>query len=674
MVRKIAALLLVLFVCAEGMSQSETVAELKKKLQQESCPGAKISLLISLLKAEASGDPQGAIKYGLQAVALASKNHNQKLLADSYHHLGAAYQLSGDYKTAAHYNDKAVRIREVIRDSLGLSHSFNSIGNLYNYLSDYSKAIEFYQNSLSIASKISDKQGMSRALNNIGHVYQSQDSIKKAIQYYVRALAIKKDIGDQVGYTISIINLGELYIKEGKLQKAISYLQEGKAIALGTNHQRNLGYVYRGLAEAHRMKGDIRKATACALHSLEISRKQRSPFEIQQSVEMLHKIYQQKGDLAQAHHYLSLLVAYKDSLHNQAVHKQVEELRIKYESEKKEKQNLQLKAERDRQLSELRNQKIVIYLTGALVFTFAALAIVLFRGMRKLSRLSRSLAEKNKQISKRNKQLIKASRTLKKQAIRLQEQKKLLEKSNHIKDRLFYILADDLRGPLLALKGLLPLIRQNEVTEEEKGWLLDMVAAGQQNVLELINNLLFWAKSQMPGQGARPEPVNLGLLVRQSMLGLQSQAARKNIQLANTVGNQAIVFADAEMTKLVLRNLISNAIKFCRSGDNVEVSARTDGKFFTISVQDTGVGIAARNQSRLFSSTGFTSMGTANERGSGLGLQLCRDFVSLNGGQIWVESEPGRGSTFLFTLPTAPESPAAETLKAEALENELAVR
>lgn len=620
---------------------------LTKKLQQTTDPNERVEVLNDLVKVVASKDPQAAIGYGKQALELAESGKDQKLLADAYHNLGAAYQLSGDYKAAADHNYRAVQIRETIGDSLGLCTSYNNIGNINNYLASYDKALTFYLKSLNIAKKIRNKEAISRALNNIGYAYQVQEKVEKAIDYYEQALPIKEEIGDKVGYTVSLINLGDLYMKAGELKKATDYLQKGLATAQETDHQLNMGYAYRGLAEAFQQSENLAKAADYALLSLEISEKQQSYFEIKQSLDVLNGIYLQAGNLSKAHEYLTLSSAYKDSIHNENARQQIEDLQVRYESEKKEKENLKLAADRDLQLTRLNSQTRITYLIGALLLTFAILTFVLFRGKRQLRRLSASLVRKNEEIST-------SAEVLRQQAVQLQEQKEQLEKSNSIKDKLFSIIAHDLRSPMVNLKGLLPLLRKGAVPEERKDMFLDMIEENQQSTLWLMDNLFQWARAQMDGEGASPVAVNLSQLAGENIKLLQAQAAGKAIRLESTIGEDAVVYADLEMTKLVLRNLISNAIKFCKQGDSVVVSAARAEGFIVTSVTDTGIGIPENVRGRLFDGSNFTSKGTANEKGSGLGLQLCKDFVERNGGLIWVDSQPGKGSSFQFKLPLVP--------------------
>ena len=653
MIKKAILLFWVLFLPFMCFPQQTVVQELKKELEQTTDPEAKIKVLNGLVRTLAANSPHEAIAYGLESVELAESCSNQALLANSYHNVGAVYQLLGNYRIAADYNYKALEIRETIGDSLGICTSYNNIGNINNYLEAYPKALLFYQKSLAIARRIKNQEAISRALNNLGYSYQLQKNLKKSLHYYHKALKIKEEIGDKTGQTVSLINIGDLHVQSGNIRKGIGYLEKGLALAQETDHQLNAGYALRGLAEAYQKEGNLAKATAFARSSLEVARQQSSFFEIKNAADVLNSIYLQAGDFEKAHEYLTLSSTYKDSLHNESSRRQIEELQVKYESEKKEKENIKLLTEQELQLKELRNQKKIIYLIVALLFTFALLAIVLYKGKQQFRRLNKRLTQKNEKISRSRQKLSTQKAALKLQASQLQEQKTLLEKSNHVKNKLFSIVAHDLRSPLVSLSNMIQLLRKGAIPDHQKERFLELVEAEQQNALWLIDNLFIWAKSQMSGASAAPVPLNLHKLTNENIKLLQPQANKKAIRLENAISLGVTAFADKEMVKLVLRNLISNAIKFCIPGDSIRISANTEeNDYIVVSVRDTGVGIAPDNLKRLFNSN-FTSKGTSNEKGSGLGLQLCKDFIELNGGKIWVESEPGKGSNFLFTVPAA---------------------
>ncbi len=233
-------------------------------------------------------------------------------------------------------------------------------------------------------------------------------------------------------------------------------------------------------------------------------------------------------------------------------------------------------------------------------------------------------------------------------------QKARLEKLNELKDRLFMIISHDFRSPLHSLKGLIVLLNDHEfVSPEEFKTLLRGLRQNVDQTYDLLENLLIWAKSQMKGARMKPERLQLSDLIGQNIALLRAMAENKDIRMHHEVGDTIVVCADADMIRLVIRNLITNAIKFTGSPGEICVKAVDNADHVVIAVQDNGIGMDEEKRAHIFGGIQNSSSGTRKEKGTGLGLMLCKEFVEKNGGSMWMESEPGKGSTFYFTLPSA---------------------
>jgi signal transduction histidine kinase len=229
-----------------------------------------------------------------------------------------------------------------------------------------------------------------------------------------------------------------------------------------------------------------------------------------------------------------------------------------------------------------------------------------------------------------------------------------LEQLNQVKDKFFSIISHDLRSPMNALSGILNLMdKGNNISQEEFSRLSKELKTQFNHTKTLINNLLDWALLQMDKLKIQQEKIDVHALV-DSNATLVTSLQVKEIKVINKVLPSTIAIGDTNMINLVMRNLMTNAIKFSETGAAVEVSAKEEGGNYIISVKDHGVGINPEVQRLLFEKTsGYSTRGTANEKGTGLGLILCKEFVERNGGKIWFESEQGKGSTFHFTVKKA---------------------
>ena len=233
----------------------------------------------------------------------------------------------------------------------------------------------------------------------------------------------------------------------------------------------------------------------------------------------------------------------------------------------------------------------------------------------------------------------------------LKTQSEELQNLNQLKDKMFSIIAHDLRGPIVNLKEIMSLFDQKIISEEELKSHLPLINADVKATASLLENLLFWSRTQLKGERIHPTSINLHLLSIVQVNLLSSQIQDKSLSIINNIPENAIVYADKNMVELVLRNLISNAIKYCHPNNQITLSSSIKGDFYITEIADTGVGIDKDNISKLFGMNNFSTAGTHSEKGTGLGLLLCKEFVEKNGGKIWVRSELGKGSAFSFSLP-----------------------
>jgi len=236
----------------------------------------------------------------------------------------------------------------------------------------------------------------------------------------------------------------------------------------------------------------------------------------------------------------------------------------------------------------------------------------------------------------------------------LRESEKRLSQLNTTKDKFFSIIAHDLKSPFHSIIGFSEILKNDarniDISAIEN--YASIINDSATQTLRLLENLLDWARMQQGSFAFSPRMLVLSELVKDVLVPVEDQAQRKNIGLHNHIQKNIILEADENMLKAIFRNLISNAVKFTKSGGSVSIAAQTLENEIKISVTDNGISISNENMKKLFSiDSNFTTRGTEKEKGTGLGLILCKEFAEKHGGKIWVESEEGRGSTFSFALP-----------------------
>jgi signal transduction histidine kinase len=285
----------------------------------------------------------------------------------------------------------------------------------------------------------------------------------------------------------------------------------------------------------------------------------------------------------------------------------------------------------------------------ALSFIFYGLILV----KNEATRYQFSILRKNAALRKKNSEIKQQKHEIGEKAKLLKVQKQKLSELNGVKDKLFSVVAHDLRAPLYGLRHLFSSMQHYNLPAEEVKAKLPQVVTDVNHTIGLMENLLHWAKSQMNDNAVKIVTVDMALLVESTLKQVAQQAAAKHIYIENKAQQPVLVFGDRDMICLVLRNLLSNAIKFTPQGGYIEIGTQEQNAFVQVYVQDTGIGISAAALQKINARNYYTTTGTASESGTGLGLMLCKEFLAKNGGHLTIESKEGHGSVFSFTIPRA---------------------
>lgn len=292
-------------------------------------------------------------------------------------------------------------------------------------------------------------------------------------------------------------------------------------------------------------------------------------------------------------------------------------------------------------LLTIRQQDVFVIVCTLLLLGLVVTSAVLYLMYRRQQELYCELDNRNKQVQEQNKVIMK--------------QNAELENGHQVKDKIFSVISHDLRSPLAILEGLLFLLRDNKMSQDQFRMFSNELWRDMKNTAYMMDNLLQWSSSQMKGLRVTPDDFDLTTLLKSEFELLQSLARQKDITLTHNLHRGLMVYADPDMIRLVLRNLISNAIKFTPANGSVNISYRLWPDHIELLVEDNGLGIAVADQPKIFSNIYYSTSGTHNEKGCGLGLLLSKDFVERNKGRIWFHSTFGEGTSFHFTLPLSTE-------------------
>ncbi|MCK4701171.1 MAG: HAMP domain-containing histidine kinase, partial [Bacteroidales bacterium] len=356
--------------------------------------------------------------------------------------------------------------------------------------------------------------------------------------------------------------------------------------------------------------------------------------------ELLAKYYEKKENFSEAFKYSRLFSETEDSIFSEQSSRRFAEMQVSFESELKDREIELLKRNEEfRNLHLMKQKNRIIYLAiSLLLITFLVLLVL----------RSFFLRKKNLQfIKKKNIELFYSSKKLKKSEIRLKN-------TNENMDRFFSIIAHDLINPFHALLTLAEMLNnQNEkLKKEEVVKYSQLINTSAKNLYNLLNNLLQWTKAQTGKLDNRPENLDVSDPVNTVTALLNIAAKEKKIELISSINKNHKVYCDENLLLTILRNLIYNAIKYSKKGGKIEILTVIKNDFVEFSIMDNGIGISKTSLDNLFNiKHSFSTKGTNNEEGTGLGLILCKEFVEIMGGKIWAESTPETGTTFKFTVP-----------------------
>ncbi len=567
--------------------------------------------------------------------------------------IGDQFFNEEDYKNSIEYFFSSLNLAEANNYIDGAADASNNIGSVYYNTENFPEALSYYNKSLGYYLKTNNEERQGTVYNNLALVYYEIDSLDKAINYYKKALGIKKkfDLTRDVGAILH--NLGLVYMHTKDFNASIKNLMEAREIFTELNNMRFVANATNNIGRAYYKFGKYEEALTYFEQGIEEAGAISSSFLLMDNYKYQADCYAKMEKFHEAYWYTNQYYNLKDSLLNIEKEKEIAEIQAKYEDEKRQRENELLKKENEGKAATIRMQKIIGIGIAVISLLAVFLAVIYYRGNINKQRANELLTAQKMEIEQKNRTLSLLNDEINHQNIEISQQKLELEDLNNIKDKLFSIISHEFRSPLNSLKGTLALLKVGALNEQELNIISNELTDKINSTSIFLDNLLNWAKSQM--QGISPKPINLDLkeIAEDNIDFLRSLAEKKKVRLECKIDPPLIARADSNMMHLVVRNLISNAIKFSMRGGHIQVMGEQKDDAILFSVKDNGIGMTKENQKLLFQIHSFTTRGTANERGTGLGLFISKNFVESNKGKIWVESEEGVGSTFFFSVPLA---------------------
>ena len=626
-----AFLLVPLLLCRA--QQTMTIDSLEQLVKHAPDDTTKVLLLNRLVNSLREGDNNKALGYANQARDLAQQLNYQRGLALALENVGWLSYRKGDHVIAFQLSTEALKISEAFHDYPSIARCLNSIAAIYYEQKQYDVAIANFKKALKAGRQGNDSIVVARSLNNIAFTMMFVNEYDSAAYYGKQGLEFSQQAGSVYLEGFAYRTLGDIDIHNKRYDAALANFLNTLRLADKVQNKFLKASTLHRVGNAYILLNQPDAALQVLEENIVLAKQFGYTEELEAAMKLVSEVYTMKKAVKKAYEYQSQYVKLHDSLYEQRNSEHLALMQARFESQLKEAEIELLRKDAQIKQQEIDSQTVWMYFTiGLLTLTGVLVFVLLYSNWAK-RKANHLLGAKNKEI---------------------QAQAFQLGNLNVTKDKLLSIISHDVRGPLASLRGLINIIFTGGLTQQE---FIDHSLKIRQNldtVQEDLDNLLYWAQSQLNGIQVKHEELKVRSIVNDKIRLFRDAADRKELTIINEITEELAVVADKNHLSLIIRNLMANAIKFNTRGGSIRIQERRVNDHVEISVTDSGVGIKSSDLKKLFNAqTHFSNLGTEQERGVGIGLLLTKEFIEKNGGSIWVTSELGKGSTFTFTTKCA---------------------
>lgn len=607
--------------------------------------------------------------------------------------LGTLHNQRGEADSTRYYLDMATEKFRELGDDAGLAHVNSTLSVFYAQRNNYELALRYRHESMTYYESVHDTFALVHASNSIGNIYRHLNNLQKAIYYYQWGLELSKDFPHR-GIVGSIYNnLTALYLTDlFDHDKLVYYAEKGIEEAKSADDHDLLFALYTNLGTGFRLIGDLDQSQHHFNQSLEYLRPITNAFYVLGSTVERARLYLDKRQLGTARQLLTEAIEManevgslsweqnahmslfrldslqgnyltaighqqkanqlRDSIWQKERSDRLAELDIIYETDKREAERILLLETGELKDQIISNQQRIVYLATAAAGLFIILFISLLISTKRIK-------HKNAKLQEMHKLIIKSQLDIAHKNDLLNEQTQELVALNQTKDKFISIIAHDLKGPFSALIGLLDILSNefHTMNDDQKQQIINTLNRTSQNTYDLLVNLLEWSNVQKQQINNLPQHIRVREIAEEALNMLDLNIKNKKHVVKNQIPEQLMAYTDPQLLTSVFINLINNAIKFTPVGGNITLSGRTDGNQLMVCIGDNGIGIPQAHINQLFDlGQSYKRSGTEKEMGTGLGLIIVKEFISIMGGDIQIKSEEGKGSEFCFSLPLSSNS------------------
>lgn len=595
---------------------------------------SKISKELAFIHINKTNDLEKAMSLLIKALEIDEKTQNNTALIFTYIGFYQLFEKIEDYYYGEEFLEKA--------SSLLRNYDFpplriylnKELGYTYWMTGELGKSIEQHQNILTYAKAERIPKLEAEAHTDLASIYANENDFDKALSHYQNALETYRRIKSPLPEAECLMAVADIYLIQNKPERAYeNYLAALNILRNLSDAEIQLAKLYNSVAQYYLKKNNATRALANLRLANPLAQKSQNQELIQNTYGLLSKAYKELRDYEKALEYSELFKALEDFLQKEKNDRSILKMQSRHTINQKQSLIDQLELNRiqkDFELEKEKRFKEFLIIMVALIAIILILILTLFILQRK----------SNKKLKEAN--------------LKVKAQNDELEDLNATKDKFFSIISHDLKGPLNSLTSFSGLLMNHtsSLSTEEIQMLAKDLDKSLKNLFALLENLLQWSRSQTGNIEFTAEEFDLTEMLNENKKLLDKQAENKKIDIEVKNTKPIKVKAHLNSITTVIRNLLSNAIKFTDEGGQIKMGVVVESNQYVVKIADNGVGMPKDVASKIFRiDTKHSTQGTAKEKGTGLGLILCKEFVEKNGGKIWVKSEEGKGTIFSFSLP-----------------------
>lgn len=540
------------------------------------------------------------------------------LQAEALSNLSVVYGKRGDYALGIKSAFKALKLYDELKNLNGQISVYIKLGAMSRLNGDLEKAFYYNDRAEKINIKYKNKSYQIDILNNKAIIYAMKGDFDNALKMFEKGVEIADKFGESfVGSKVNcLMNIGLVYKEKKQFGKALEYLNKSAAEAEANNLPNEKIRTQINISLLYAEQNNYEDSNSIALGALKLAKEAQFSDLVTESLDIITHNYKSLKDYKNALRYSDEYHKEEGKLKSIQKDKEIANLQLTYDLEKSQ-EKVKTLDELNKKSVNQRNLLILMSILGLISMSIFAFSYF-------------SIKNLNYKISLHREQLI---------------------ESNNVKNKLFSVIGHDLRSAYSSTLGFLNLLKDGDLNKEEEQIFIDKVISQSKSALETLDHLLLWGHAQIKGTIITTEVFEANEKIIKNIDFLKDQFLVKNIKVELDEETDCFINADVNHFDFVVRNLLSNAIKFTPNNGSIKISvSENHPNQHEFCVSDTGIGMSKAQIDQIFNTESSSTLGTANEKGTGLGLMLSKEFIELNGGEIWAESELGKGSKFCFTL------------------------